>query len=785
MSGEEDHERTSGAGEKIAMKLLEEECEYTSTPPQAPPPVPSVLLAGSPARVSQSPAASAETFSVLGAEPLPLELPQPPAPAFAEELQPAMSPVAVVAPERLPEKSPEITNSALLAEMALQAAINAPHVQQQPAPARGLYANISSPKRKSKSPPRAVDAPRYVSTRRSLSTTSVRSASGNLGQAMGVSRRAPPTFKRTSSATSRPSTRRHPTQPNLSSTSNTIARSMNISPSTFQGDVIAALEKELLEVTQQAYTSKNAMEDAERRNVAVTERLRAAHERISSLESIREDDRRKWLATVESWRVHLHSSTEKHLRDKEGFELRLSAYEQQSLSSDGLTQVLHASDLRNKELLAEVDLLRKQLADSEVTKKVLAEEAENSKKDVVTTTHEASLIAEQVTLQQQISEGLRDELATCKTEKEGLEGRIQQLHNQIELLTEKGAITISQLTVHNEELEAQIQKSTAAHKSEIDLLSEEHRLGLEKLVADNSDSLANVERKWTETVAKLQQETTLQIEQYEEAVNTLKNDAKMTAKKQAWEIDAIRKDFSEALKSQRETAAENSQRDEDLIAGLKAELIDCEKKLADAHAQFEINLSESEDKNLTKTKEHQLMSNKLAQLESQIQQYSQEAIQNASTISALESEVNSLKIQLSEQTVAQREQETQLRAAADREALLRSEKQADVIKITSLSEQLLVTTTESESLMTQLNQSQRRSEHSKQATETLERQTKRHLSESERLKAALDIKDQHLEAARSKVIELQIELEHYRAQTTSITSPIGSASFDLCSPARN
>ena len=87
------------------------------------------------------------------------------------------------------------------------------------------------------------------------------------------------------------------------------------------------------------------MEDAERRNNALTERLRGAHERISSLETVREDDRRKWLTTVESWRVHLHSSTDKHLRDKEGLELRLSAYEQQSISSDGLTQVLSTIQL--------------------------------------------------------------------------------------------------------------------------------------------------------------------------------------------------------------------------------------------------------------------------------------------------------------------------------------------------------------------------------------------------------------------------------------------------------
>ena len=276
MSGEGDNERTSGAGEKIAMKQLEEECDFASTPPQAPPPVPSVALAVtvSPARVSQSPAESALLSSLIG-EPLPLELPQPPTAGFSEELQPALSPI--IAPERLPDRSPEVSSSsALFAEMALQAAINTPHhvpqpqqhkippvgVTKVPSTSRSLYSNMSSPSRKSRSPPGTVDAPRYLSTRRSFSATSVRSSS-QISQPYGqqrTTRRTPSTFKRPSQTATRTVTRRQPPSqsqhiPNV----NSVARSMNMSPSSFQGDVIAALEKELLEVAQQSYTSKHGM----------------------------------------------------------------------------------------------------------------------------------------------------------------------------------------------------------------------------------------------------------------------------------------------------------------------------------------------------------------------------------------------------------------------------------------------------------------------------------------------------------------------------------------------
>ena len=424
--------------------------------------------------------------------------------------------------------------------------------------------------------------------------------------------------------------------------------------------------------------------------------------------------------------------------------------------------------MRNKELHVEIDILRKQIMDSEVTQKVLAEEAENSKKDVITATHETSLVAEQATLQQHVSEGLRDELSSCRSEKEGYESRIQQLHNQIELLTEKGAVTISQLTIHNEELESQINKLMSSHQAEIELITEEHGIVLKKLINDNAEALSKVEVKWTETVSRLQEDTAAQIGQHKETVANLKNESKITSKKHVWEIDAIRKDFSEALNSQRETAAENSQRDGDLIAGLKAELVDCEAKLVDAHTQFEQKLSETEEKNLSKSKECQNTATKLSQAESHLQQYAQETVQHNSTVSLLEAEISSLKGQVADQTASKREFESQLRLAGERESLLRSEKQADVIKMNCLEEQLALTTSESDTLATQLNQSQRRSEHSRQATETLERHAKRHLSESERLKAALDLKDQHLEASRAKVVELQVELQHYRARADTI-----------------
>ena len=487
-------------------------------------------------------------------------------------------------------------------------------------------------------------------------------------------------------------------------------------------------------------TLEASLEASQQNNINLVERLKESNTRIDTLEALREEDRVKWLSTVESWKTHLEETDAKAKRDRETLELRLQAYEQSLQFSDDLGSLLQTAEQRATTLQRQLDEAKAELRTELEQTQRLAEDVEGAKKDLLAALAEQTHSAEQAALLQTMVTSLRTELTKSSVEKDSLQLRIEDLHDQIAKLSTQIAVTESDFSQHKEN----------------------HILILDKAQADARVDLQNLCSAHEVEMCKLRRDLQVRSEQYEDELGGVRHDILTQSHAHEDEVAALQREFDATLLRLRAQQQQEKKLDHDAAEALKAEIADLEGRSREALSTADGLQAQHDERLFEKTKEIHELSIHLEAAKKTAKTLEAENQVFVRNTAFLETQLEDLQGKQRDDHAKILLGERHLVAAQEREALLRAQVAEAEAKHGVLSERLAHVAAESESASSQLLQERRKIEAAKNNASIEERNARRLEAEGCRLREELRLRDANLEEMRAKSVQQQVDMQQMR-----------------------
>ena len=696
---------------------FEEALSLSCAPKQAPPPAP-VSASGTPVRSGYMHHAH-DLAAAAALLPEPLDLPQPPGMslAYPQEILP-------VSPEPLSEVHAPVVAA------PVPVAVAVPH----PQPVYEQPMNVKTPQSSAK---RRTKSHQYFSNL---------SAGLSADGMMGTPKRDREALKRARG------TKKVATMP-LEATNITMAHHMQN-----QDQMIHELGRELSTSNERYNEAKrqleSTLESSQGNNVNLISRLKDANARIDTLEKLREEDRLKWLATVESWKSHLDETDSKSRKDRETLELRLSAYEQSIQFSDDLSALLQKSEQRLLESNRDLDTQKAQYRELAKQNEDVEAEASAAKRDLQAAMAEQSHVAEQATFLQTMVTSLRSELSKSSVEKEGLESRLEGMHANAEKLS----------------------ISLAATSREVEQQKENHAILLENCQAEHRSEMASRQNDNELELNKLRREISVRTQQYEDEIGGLRHDLVSQSHTHENEVNTLQREFDTSLTRLRTQHQQEKRLDTEMLEALKQEIKELEVRSQETLQALDNTQTHADEKLFSKTKEVHDMKAEVAGLQQNVKAVESENQVFVRNQAFLETQLEDLQTKQREDLSKILHHERMLVTAQERDSATKGHLAESEAKNAVLQERLTTVLTENEQLSTQLTQAYRKVDHVKNNVSIGERQAKRQHSDAERLREECIMKDTLIEELRGKVVVQQMDVQQLRLKLVEASLNKRSAS---------
>ncbi|KAJ9472174.1 hypothetical protein DIPPA_14484 [Diplonema papillatum] len=481
-------------------------------------------------------------------------------------------------------------------------------------------------------------------------------------------------------------------------------------------DVIRELGLELNGSNQRLVILRQSLEAAHQNSEAVVDRLREAHRRIDELEGMREEDRKKWLDTVECWRKHMDENDEKATKERDALTAERDSFENQARAANEMERDVNQAKAKLNEATAEGEgVVGFNGADG--VQGCLVDMADGVQSVVI---------------------AMKGVVNALQVEKDRLETTVRELTTSVQTYSRREC-------EYEQRLEAMSSEARRVEEVAIQAAEEQQQEQCRKLSA-------------------MRDQFVLQQRQYEANIADLRIDLSTAATCRDEQIVALTHGYDATIAELEAELFRDKQTSTDAIDAMKNEILQLEATLKEQSEQADQIRQDADNQLAEKRRELQEIAKQLTGLEEQAQECMAERALAKTNEACFLEQVEALQSKLKDYELQMLKKDRLILSAAEREACLRKQCDEAAVKHAALQEQKAGLEKVAEALQIQLTAAQRRSDQAEHSAAAAERQSRRRQSELERVREELAVKDAHLEDLRHKALQHQLEAQQLRAR---------------------